>query len=429
VGTGFRKTSCSSKKLKRDGDSKKSHHGFEPAMTLSAVPVDPPPARMAPLARLPLFFKLDGRRAVVAGASPAAAWKAELLAAAGARVDVYAPEPCAALQAVAAAVGGAIAIHRRAWKPEDCAGAALAVGDCRDDAEAARFAAAARAAGVPVNVVDRPAFGDFAFGAIVNRSPLVIGVSTDGAAPVFAQAIRARIETLLPQGFARWAEAAARWRPRVRGLTREPEHDAEKWIPVFGTTSCSNNNPKRDGDSKKSHPALVARFWEKFVARAIAQAHTHPDETDLAAALAQAEGARTAGAVVLVAAGRDPEMLTLRAVRALRSADVILFDRQIGAGVLDFARREARRLLVDPSGGDEAGTSKQNEIEAMLIALATAGRRVVRLCDHETCVESEIAACRAAGVAVEVVPGVIPPPQGEGGERSEPGGGRAAVRE
>jgi predicted metal-dependent phosphoesterase TrpH len=65
----------------------------------------------------------------------------------------------------------------------------------------------------------------------------------------------------------------------------------------------------------------------------------------------------------------------------------------------------------------------------MLIALATAGRRVVRLCDHETCVESEIAACRAAGVAVEVVPGVIPPPQGEGGERSEPGGGRAAVRE
>jgi uroporphyrin-III C-methyltransferase/precorrin-2 dehydrogenase/sirohydrochlorin ferrochelatase len=395
VGTGFRKTSCSSKKVKRDGDSKKSHHGFEPAMTLSAVPVDPPPARMAPLARLPLFFKLDGLRAVVAGASPAAAWKAELLAAAGARVDVYAPEPCAQLQAVAAAVGGAIAIHPRAWRPEDCAGAALAVGDCRDDAEAARFAAAARAAGVPVNVVDRPAFGDFAFGAIVNRSPLVIGVSTDGAAPVFAQAIRARIETLMPQGFARWAEAAARWRPRVRGLRRE----------------------------------LAARFWEKFVARAIAQAHTHPDETDLAAVLAQAEGARTAGSVVLVAAGRDPESLTLRAVRALRSADVILFDRQIGAGVLDFARREARRLLVDPSGGEDAGTTKQNEIEVTLIALATAGRRVVRLCSDGARIETEAAACRAAGIAVEVVPCVIPPPQGEGGERSEPGGGRAAVRE
>jgi uroporphyrin-III C-methyltransferase/precorrin-2 dehydrogenase/sirohydrochlorin ferrochelatase len=379
----------------RDGDSKKSHHGFEPAMTLSAVPVDPPPARMAPLARLPLFFKLDGQRAVVAGASPAAAWKAELLAATGARVDVYAPEPCAQLQAVAAAVGGAIAIHRRAWKPEDCAGAALAVGDCRDDAEAARFAAAARAAGVPVNVVDRPAFGDFAFGAIVNRSPLVIGVSTDGAAPVFAQAIRARIETLLPQGFARWAEAAARWRPRVRGLRRE----------------------------------LAARFWEKFVARAIAQAQTHPDETDLAAVLAQAEGARTAGSVVLVAVGRDPESLTLRAVRALRSADVILFDRQIGAGVLDFARREARRLLVDPSGGDEAGTSKQNEIEVTLITLAAAGRRVVRLCGDGARIETEAAACRAAGIAVEVVPGVVPPPQEDGGERREPGGGRAAVRE
>jgi uroporphyrin-III C-methyltransferase/precorrin-2 dehydrogenase/sirohydrochlorin ferrochelatase len=364
-------------------------------MTLSSVRPDPPPARMAPLARLPLFFKLDGRRAVVAGGSPAAAWKAELLAAAGATVDVYAPEPCAQLQAAAsAAPPGTIAIHRRRWEPADCTRAVLAVGDCSDDEEAARFTAAARGAGVPVNVVDRPGFGDFAFGAIVNRSPLVIGVSTDGASPVFAQAIRARIETLLPQGFARWAEAAARWRPRVQGLARE----------------------------------LAARFWEKFVARAIARAQTHPDEADLRAALAQAEGARTPGSVVLVVAGRDAELLTLRAVRALQSADVILFDRQIDAGILDFARREARRLLVAPSGGDAGGASKQDEIEAMMIALAAAGRRVVRLCGDETCVETEIATCRAAGIAVEVVPGVfIPPPKGEGGERSEPGGGQLSV--
>ena len=101
-----------------------------------------------------------------------------------------------------------------------------------------RMIAAARAAGVPVNVIDRPAFCDFAFGAIVNRSPLVIGVSTDGAAPVFAQAIRARLETLIPHGFARWAEAAARWRPHVQALGR----------------------------------GFAARFWEKFAARAMARA-------------------------------------------------------------------------------------------------------------------------------------------------------------
>ena len=84
-------------------------------------------------------------------------------------------------------------------------GAAVAIGAFDDDDGAAAFAAAARAAGVPVNVIDKPAFCDFAFGAIVNRSPLVIGISTDGAAPVFAQAIRAKLEALLPKGFADWA--------------------------------------------------------------------------------------------------------------------------------------------------------------------------------------------------------------------------------
>ena len=81
---------------------------------------------------------------------------------------------------------------------------------------AGRFADAARAAGVPINVIDKPALCDFSFGAIVNRSPLVIGISTDGAAPVFAQAIRARLEALLPKGFAAWAAAAARWRAALK---------------------------------------------------------------------------------------------------------------------------------------------------------------------------------------------------------------------
>ena len=341
-------------------------------MNLSAIRSDPQPARMAPLARLPVFLKLDGRRAVVAGDGPAAAWKAELLAAAGASVAVYAPDPCAELAALnGAAPHGVITVHRRPWTPADCAGSAIAVGACADDEEAARFAAAARAAGVPVNVVDRPAFCDFAFGAIVNRSPLVIGVSTDGAAPVFAQAVRARIETLIPQGFARWAAAAAQWRPRVR--------------------------------------RLGARFWEKFVARAVAHAHAEPGEADLRAALAQAKGESAAGSIVLVGAGPgDPELLTLRAVRALQSADVILFDGGVDAGILDFARREARRLLVGPSRDDEPGPD--DEMATMMVALARAGRRVVRLSGGDAPgvarAEAEIAACRAAGLAVEAVPGI-----------------------
>ena len=122
------------------------------------------------------------------------------------------------LALAAAPPNGVIAIHRRRWTNEDFAGAAIAVADCANETEAAQFAAAARAAGVPVNVIDRPAFCDFSFGAIVNRSPLVIGISTDGAAPVFGQVIRAKIEALIPKGFARWAEAARNWRPRVQAL-------------------------------------------------------------------------------------------------------------------------------------------------------------------------------------------------------------------
>ena len=112
--------------------------------------------------------------------------------------------------------GGTIVLHLRAWTDDDFAGAAIAVGAFAHDDEAARFAAAARAAGVPVNVIDKPAFCDFSFGSIVNRSPLVIGISTDGAAPVFAQAIRAKLEAMIPFGFARWAEAARRWREAIK---------------------------------------------------------------------------------------------------------------------------------------------------------------------------------------------------------------------
>ena len=113
----------------------------------------------------------------------------------------YAEEISTELRAVAVdPPGGTIAVHERAWTADDLNGAAVAIGAFEEDADAAAFAQAARAAAVPVNVIDRPAFCDFAFGAIVNRSPLVIGISTDGAAPVFAQAIRAKLEALLPKG-------------------------------------------------------------------------------------------------------------------------------------------------------------------------------------------------------------------------------------
>jgi len=128
------------------------------------TPVEAPP-RMAALARLPVFYALAGKRAVVAGGSVAAAWKAELLAAADATVEVYAVDPSDEMNELAREKR--IAIHRRPIDAADFAHAAMAIGAFEDDGEAAGFAALARNAGVPVNVIDKPAYCDFAFGAIV----------------------------------------------------------------------------------------------------------------------------------------------------------------------------------------------------------------------------------------------------------------------
>jgi uroporphyrin-III C-methyltransferase/precorrin-2 dehydrogenase/sirohydrochlorin ferrochelatase len=314
---------------------------------------------MSPLARLPVFLALDGKRCVVAGDGQAVDWKQELLEAAGAKVECYAADQ---------------------WTPGDLRGAAIAVGGFDDDKTAALFAAAARAAGVPVNVIDKPAFCDFSFGAIVNRSPLVIGISTDGAAPVFAQAIRAKLEALLPKGFANWASAAARWRSMV----------------------------------KDSGLSFVARrkFWYVFTAHAVANPERDPTEADFARFVAEVKGLGVAvenGSVTLVGAGPgDPELLTLRAVRALQSADVILFDDLVSRDVLDFARREARKMLVGKTGFGPS--CKQDDINALMVSLAKQGKRVIRLKGGDPLIfgraAEEIDACKAANIAVDVVPGI-----------------------
>ena len=350
-------------------------------MTEQRTPSEAKPARMGALARLPVFLSLDGKRAVLAGGSTAAAWKAELLSASGARVEVYATDVCDELQQLAAdPPRGAIVIHRCTWSMDNFDDAAIAVGAFEDDEGAAAFAAAARAAGVPVNVIDRPAFCDFSFGAIVNRSPLVIGISTDGAAPVFAQAIRAKLEALLPKGFADWAAAAARWRGALK---------------LAGLSFAARR-----------------KFWQVFTAHAVTHPDRAPAQADFDGFIAEVKGLGASvesGSVTLVGAGPgDPELLTLRAVRALQSADVILFDDLVSGEVMDFARREARKMLVGKTGFGPSCT--QDDINSLMVSLAKQGKRVVRLKGGDPLIfgraTEEIAACEAANIAVDVVPGI-----------------------
>jgi uroporphyrin-III C-methyltransferase/precorrin-2 dehydrogenase/sirohydrochlorin ferrochelatase len=336
---------------------------------------------MDPLARLPVFLALDNKRTVVAGGSAAAAWKAELLSAAGARVEVYAEEPSDELLTIAGdPPRGEIFVQRRPWTSDDLTGASVAIGAFEDDEAAYIFSKAARAAGVPVNVIDKPAFCDFSFGAIVNRSPLVIGVSTDGAAPVFAQAIRAKLEALLPKGFGAWAAAAAKWRAVVKATD----------LPFAGRR----------------------KFWQLFTAHAVANPDREPTQDDFERFVAEVKGLGAeveSGSVTLVGAGPgDAELLTLRAVRALQSADVILFDDLVSREVLDFSRREARKMLVGKTGFGPS--CKQEDINALMVGLAKQGKRVVRLKGGDPLVfgraGEEIEACRLAKLPVEIVPGI-----------------------
>ncbi|RVU17769.1 siroheme synthase CysG [Methylobacterium oryzihabitans] len=331
-----------------------------------------------PLAVLPVFVTLTGKRAVLAGANGGAAWKVKLLAAAGAHVDVYAPEPTEEMRlAPAEAVAGSVTLHERDWSPADLQGVAFAIAAHEDEGECACFVAAARAAGAIVNAVDRPHLCDVSFGAIVNRSPLVVGISTEGAAPVFGQTVRARIEAMLPVGFKAWVGAARDWRARIT----ERYH-------VFAERRA---------------------FWERFTDRAFAEPDRAPTEADLDALIAEADAGPRGGSVVLVGAGPgDAELLTLKALRALRSADVILYDDLVAPEILDYARREARTMLVGKTG--HGPSCRQDDINALMVSLARTGKRVVRLKSGDPLVfgraGEEIDACRAAGIPVTVVPGV-----------------------
>ncbi|HYJ83227.1 MAG TPA: siroheme synthase CysG [Allosphingosinicella sp.] len=324
------------------------------------------PARIAPLATLPLFHRLAGRKAIVAGSSDGALWKAELLAAAGADVLVLAGEGGEAEKFEALP---ALTVLRRSWTPADLAGAALAVADPAGREEAESFAAAARAAGVPVNVIDRTDLCDVQFGTIVNRSPIVLAISTGGAAPMLGQSIRARIEAVLPLGLSAWAKAAQALRPRLKARV------------------------KSFADRRA--------FWERFVERAWEGGEPGGDEVLLEP--------RRRGRVTLVGAGPgDPELLTLKAVRALQSATTILYDDLVGPGILELARREAKRVAVGKTG--RGPSCRQSDINARMVSLALAGENVVRLKGGDPLVfgraTEEIEACRAAGIEVAIVPGI-----------------------
>jgi uroporphyrin-III C-methyltransferase/precorrin-2 dehydrogenase/sirohydrochlorin ferrochelatase len=327
----------------------------------------------------PLFLKLEGRRVLLVGAGSAAAAKLRLLGSAGARVSVVANTPSSDL--LAAITESSAHLIDGALTPAHLANVELVFGATGSEAGDRAIAERARAAGKLVNIVDRPELSDFTMPAIVDRGDIVVAVSTQGASPVLAQRVRAAIESVLPPGLGRLAQFAQRFRTAIQ--------------------------------SRIADTGSRRRFWDQVLGGPIAAAVLAGDEKratrDLIRAVNRAEPKAETGRVSLVGAGPgDPELLTLRAARALREADVIVYDKLVDPSVLEYARRDARRIFVGKSKGDH--TLPQAEINALLIVEAKAGRHVVRLKGGDPFVfgrgGEELDALLAAGVQVDVVPGI-----------------------
>lgn len=330
------------------------------------------------LSVFPAFHKVADRPVLVVGNAAAAAAKVRLLLETEAAIRLVADAPSGELSEL-------IARHRlehraRPFEPRDLDGVVLVfAADGERDADA-RVVAAARARNIPANAVDRPELCDFYTPAIVNRAPVAVAITSTGAGPVLAQKLRARIEAMLPPRLGELASLGQTYRDA-----------ADQILP--------KGQPRR-------------RFWSAFFEGRVADAALSgriEEARGLASRLLNQTRAADSGFVWLVGAGPGAtDLLTLRAQRVLQEADVLVHDGLVPDAVVAMGRRDAERIFVGKRKGRHSAT--QDEINALLISEASAGRRVVRLKSGDPLVfgraGEEMAALRRAGIPFEIVPGV-----------------------
>lgn len=331
---------------------------------------------------LPVFLNLSGKRCLVVGGGEVAARKAELLLRAGAALEVVAPTAGPALRELHARHGERIRHAARAFRPTDLDDCTLAVAATSDEAVNREVSAQARARAVPVNVVDRPELCSFIMPSIIDRSPVLVAVSTGGASPVLARLIRTRLEALIPAAFGRLANLARAFREPVKERIAEPNARRAFWERVLTGPIAEMVFAGREG---AAHDALAAALEEP------------PGERE------------SVGEVYLVGAGPgDPDLLTNRALRLMQQADVIVYDRLVSAAVLDLARRDARRIYAGKERDRHA--LPQEDINQLLVRLAREGQRVMRLKGGDPFIfgrgGEEIDTLAEEGIPFQIVPGI-----------------------
>ena len=327
---------------------------------------------------LPLFHKLQGGRVLVVGGGEIALRKARLLADAGAALRVVAPQVVSQLISLTEATGGEVLV--RGYQVTDLEGCRLVIAATDDPQLNAQVSAEAQARSLPVNVVDAPALCTVIFPAIVDRSPLVVAVSSGGDAPVLARLIRAKLEAWIPAAYGELAGLAARFRHQVKSLYPDVNQRRGFWETVFQGPIAERQLAGQSAEAERLLQAMV-------------------------------DGApvQQGGEVYLVGAGPgDPDLLTFRALRLMQQADVVLYDRLVAPAIIDMCRRDAERIYVGKRRADHS--VPQEQINQLLVELALQGKRVLRLKGGDPFIfgrgGEEIEELAEHGIPFQVVPGI-----------------------
>ncbi len=297
---------------------------------------------------LPAFINIRGKRCVVVGGGDVALRKVDLLRSAGALVHVVSPYVCGGLARQSSS--GAIDHITGVFEPAHLFGAALVIA-ATDEPEINRAVyEGACARNIPVNVVDQPDLCTFVMPAVIDRSPILIALSTCATSPVLARLLRTRLESLIPARIGQLARIAGEFRERVK------QHFLD--------------------------PRARRIFWERTLQGDVAELALSGDveaaRRKLADAIDGADTAEAVGEVYLVGAGPgDPDLLTFRALRLMQQADVVVYDHLVGDGILDLVRRDAHRIYVGKESNNH--TLPQEDINDLLVRLAQQGKRVLRL--------------------------------------------------
>ena len=328
---------------------------------------------------LPIFINLKQKPVLVVGGGDIALRKINLLIKAQARVDCLSPFFCEGMNSLSR--DNYVNLINKSFEPADIKDYSVIIAATDDATVNSSISSIAHDKRIPVNVVDSPALSSFIMPSIVDRSPVIIAVSSAGKAPVLARIIRAKLETVIPSAYGILAEIAGEYRQKVKDRFSKIKDRRAFWEATFSGVIAEKVFSGRINEAKDD--------IEKQLNDSV--------EMEL-------------GEVYLVGAGPgDPDLLTFKALRLIQQADVVLYDRLVSKGVMDLVRRDSELIYVGKKGGSDKST-RQVDINNQLVELAKSGKRVCRLKGGDPFIfgrgGEEIESLSEHDIPFQVVPGI-----------------------